>query len=144
MQVLPLDPMCASVKNGMTQAWKQHVAAMELAQTATRQLDGRPLSSTETLEIDNVTHNPLPSSLRKVNRSISFEPPAPELLLRESADSDDNIEATLTHKFAGNLNGQHTRRMYSLPVENHMSTQDLLSAEQRRASSSEIRLNIRP
>lgn len=143
MQVLPLDPMCKSVNTGVTQALTQHLASKELSDFAAMQFGGQSMRAAASAEADTDAFKPVQGNM-KVKRSVSFDPSAPDLLARGSAESDDDIEPSLTNRFGGSLKDRHTRRVYSLPVENQMSTQDLLSAEQRRASSSEIRLTVRP
>lgn len=140
MQVLPLDPMCGSVKSSMAQALKQYLAVKNLSEVAAKQYNGQPLGALERLELETELTKPAGASM-KVKRSVSFEPPARDYFSRESAESNSSVESEMVHKPRGSLSS--ARRMYSLPVDNHMSTHSLLSAEQQRASSSEVRLYIR-
>ena len=141
VQVLPLDAMCGSVKSSMTQAMKQHLAVKDLSQAALKQFSSQPFgtiaSSGSEVDLDLAT----PLAV-KVKRSISHNPSASSFMAQESADSDNSIESTALHPFGRRLKGCLAKRMYSLPVENHMSTRDLLSAEQHTANSSEVRLDV--
>ena len=140
MQVLPLDPMCGSVKSSMAQALKQYLAVKDLSEVAAKQYSGQPLGALEHLDLEPELTKPAAASM-KVKRSVSFEPPAVGIFSRESAESNSSAESEMVHKHRGNLSS--ARRMSSLPIDNHMSTHSLLSAEQQRASSSEVRLYIR-
>ena len=62
----------------------------------------------------------------------------------ESRDSDGSLHWQKMHRFGGKPGDRTARRLRSLPVENHMSTQDLLSVGQRKASSSDVRLDVAP
>ena len=157
MQVLPLDSMCGSVRKSVTEAFKQHLAVSGLADATLKQQDRWPMAVAEScshLHGDLIIPSSPTMKLPRFQRSVSsgFASLSGDAFGgrdtfggEESEDSDTSSEGMRMHRFGGKLGGLNkSHRLRSLPVENHMSTQDLLSAGQRKSSSSDIRLDIAP
>ena len=157
MQVLPLDAMCGSVKKSVTEAFQQHLTVIELANETLKQQDRWPAAIAEScshLHGDLVIPSSPAMKPPRFQRSVSsgFAPLPSETYgekdtfgREEPGDSDSSSEGIKLHRFGRKLGGlNRSQRLRSLPVENHMSTQDLLSAGQRSSSSSDIRLDIAP
>lgn len=147
--------MCGSVKKSVTEAFKQHLAVSDLADGRLKQQDRWPMAIAESyshLNGDLIIPSSPTMKPPRFQRSVSsgFASLSCDMSGKkdtfggeESCDSDSSSEGVKMHRFGGKLGGLNTsQRLHSLPVENHMSTQDLLSAGQRKSSSSDIRLDI--
>ena len=142
-QVLPLDAMCGSVKSSMSQAMRQHLAVKDLTQSAVNQFNGWALDPNDSYETIGDVEIATPHAMR-VKRSTSDNPLTCKWVVRAPADSDSSTEASEMCTIGRRFKGCHAKRMYSLPVENCMSTRDLLSTEEHTPSSSEVRLDVNP
>ena len=149
--------MCGSVRKSVTEAFKQHLAVSDLADGTLKQQGRWPAAIAEScshLHGDLIIPSSPTMQPPRVQRSVSsgFASLSGDMSGRkdtfggeEPCDSDSSSEGRKMHRFGGKLGGlDMLQRLRSLPVENHMSTQDLLSAGQRRSNSSDIRLDIAP
>lgn len=146
--------MCGSVKKSVTEAFKQHLTVKTLAEATLKQQNTWPAAVAESsshLHKDLVVHNSpvmTPPTFKQSIASGLDTLPADHYGGKavfggiESGDSNSSFEGMKLQKFGGKLGDCNTRRLRSLPVENHMSTQDFLSAGQREASSSNVRLDV--
>ena len=146
IQVLPLDSMCGSVKKSVTDAYKQHLSVKHLAETAEKQVEEWPTTDASVTLIGSVGITA--GGQAPQNRSMSLSSDRLESFARPLPDSDSSSEGpppvqTLAPRW-------HTRRgrgmrSSSMPRHSHKSSQDLLSADLGRISSTaEIRLDVQP
>ena len=146
--------MCQSVKKSVTEAYKQHMTVKGLADATLKQQNMWPAaiadSSSHLHEDLVIPSSPFMTPPAFEHSVSSGMGPLPAdhsggkaaVGMRELVDSDSSSEGMKMHRFGGKLHDRNTRRLRSLPVENHMSTQDLLSAGQRKAGSSDVRLDV--
>ena len=143
--------MCGSVRKGVIEAFKQHMTVSKMTDETMKQQGKWPVTVPEAC---STLHGDL-----TIPRSPSMKPPKlpsdnglgrKDTAYRgeESGDSDSSSEGIQMHSFGGRLGGslglRGSQRLRSLPVENHMSTQDLLSAGERQRNSCDIRLDMSP
>ena len=156
--------MCGSVKKGVTEAFKQHLTVIDLADETLKQQDRWPMAVAEACShLHGDLTIPSSPAMKPTRFQQSFSSGVPPLSRDafgrtdvfgrtddfggedSGEDSSSSSECMKMRRFGGKPGGlKLSQRMRSLPVENHMSTQDLLSAGQRKSSSSDVRLDIAP
>ena len=139
--------MCVSVKKSVTEAFNQHENAQKLCEEALMQTNKWPVVNDAPKRLDD-------QLTKSTSRSLDLKPITPtDLQLaaansqeKDSGDSDSSIDRLSVRKYGPRLS--FAKRVRSLPADYHMSTKNLLSAEDRQASSAaelaEVRLDIKP
>ena len=139
--------MCTSVKNSVTEAFNQHENAQMLSQEASMQTNRWPAVHEAPAHIDDELTKSTGQSLdlkRPLPSDIQMA--IPEAVQKDSGDSDSSVDRLPTRRSGPMLS--LGKRVRSLPVDNHMSTRNLLSAEHHWESNAaelaELRLDIKP
>lgn len=130
--------MCTGVKKSVTEAYRQHLTVQDLAVDAMlNQQHGWPDEIAEScLHLQKDLFIPSSPTIGPPNlRTVSSG---------SESQSDDNYERMKVRRYSVKLGDCQIRKLHSLPVGNHMSTQDVLPDGQRQASSNSIASEVVP
>lgn len=139
--------MCVSVKKSVTEAFNQHENAQKLTEEAVMQTNKWPVVHEAPKRFDD-------ELTKSTGQSLDLKPITPfDIQLaaassqeKDSGDSDSSIDRLPARRYGPKLS--FGKRVRSLPADNHMSTRNLLTAEDRQASNAaqlaEVRLDVKP